>query len=121
MARHATSPCTPCAKLLPSGRFSNRLDPGAGRAAARPKRTGVTLRFRASAAADATFLFRRVAGKGPKASLGGFVYPARAGRNRIRFSGVLRQGHRLAPGTYRVTASAGARRLHLKLKVTATA
>jgi hypothetical protein len=119
-AELATSPCTPCAKVLPSGRYSNRLDPAGERAAARRKRAGIGLRFGASAAADATFLFRRVAGQGPKTSLGGFVYPARKGRNRIRFSGVLREGYPLTPGAYHVTASAGAGRLHLRLKVLAS-
>jgi hypothetical protein len=122
VARHATSPCSPCAKLLPSGAFSNRVEGASTRAsvaASRRARSGVVFKFRASSAADATFVFRRVAGKGAKTSLGGFVYPSRRGRNRIRFSGVLRKGHPLTPGTYRVTASAGGDRHHLKLKVLA--
>jgi hypothetical protein len=120
VARHATSPCTPCAKLLPSGRYSNSQGPGEGRAAARRQRAGVTLRFRASAAADVTFTVKRVAGRGAKTSLGGFVFPARRGHNRVRFSGVLREGRPLSAGAYRVTASAGATRRHLRLRVLAS-
>ena len=120
-ARHSSAPCSPCAKLLPSGRYANRPATAAPRRRWRGagSRAGVLLRFRASAAADVTFKFKRVAGSGAKASLGGFVFPARRGRNRIRFSGVLREGRPLSAGAYRVTASAGAGRRHLRLRVLA--
>jgi hypothetical protein len=68
---------------------------------------GLALRFRASTAADVTLTLKRVAGPGVKTSLGGFVFPARRGRNRVRFSGVMREGRPLSAGVYRVTASAG--------------
>ncbi len=120
-AQHATSPCTPCAELLPSGRYANRATAAGSIASARRRpRAGVVLRFRASAAADVTFAFRRVAGQGPKASLGGFLFPARKGRNRVRFSGLLREGRPLSAGAYRVSASAGAGRRHLRLRILAS-
>ena len=69
-ARHANAPCSPCAKLLPSGAYANRPAAAAQSAARVPRRprAGLVLRFRASAAADVTFAFKRVAGPGAKTS-----------------------------------------------------
>lgn len=115
-AKSAKRPCVPCASLLPSGAFASQAESGAVTSKKR-KRVGVAISYNSSAAADTSFLFKRVAGNGSKKKLGGFVYAAHAGKNAPRFSGALRKGKRLSPGVYRVTVSAGQNKRRFKLVV----
>jgi hypothetical protein len=116
-SKGAARPCVPCASVLPSGAFASAAGPGAVASKKGRKRTGVTISYKSSAAADATFLFKRASGPGPKKKLGGFVNAARAGKNSFRFSGALRKGKRLGPGVYRVTVSAGQNKRRFRLIV----
>lgn len=118
-AKSAQRPCAPCASLLPSGAFASRGERTgvASKKNKKKQKTGVVIGYKSSAAADTTFLFKRVAGHGPKKKLGGFVNAAVAGKNSLRFTGALRKGRRLGPGVYRVTASAGQNKRRFKLVV----
>jgi hypothetical protein len=112
-------PCTPCASVLKSGALASSA--GAQAAAAKKKKGGggVAITYKSSAAADTTFQFKRIGGRGPHKKLGGFIYAARAGKNAPRFSGVLRKKVILSPGTYKVTVSAGQKKKKIKLVVQA--
>jgi hypothetical protein len=116
-SKTASRPCTPCASVLPSGAFTSHAQ-RAG-VASKKTRRGVAISYKSSAAADTTFLFKRVMGHGPKKNLGGFVYAAHPGKNAPRFSGALRKGKRLRPGVYRVTVSAGQNKRRFRLIVRA--
>ncbi len=126
----AAGPCTPCAALSAAGTnlgrpdLARRVARSASAAAlqrdskGKRKRGGVWLKFQSNVAADATFTLTRQARGGRKAAkLGGFIYPTIAGANAVRFSGVLRKGHPLGPGTYRVRVSAGAGKSSFKIDV----
>lgn len=111
-------PCIPCVSLLKSGAVVSSANDEA--VAAKKKRKGpggVAITYTSSAAADTTFQFKRISGRGPKKKLGGFLYAAEAGKNAPVFSGVLRKKHRLSPGTYQVTVSAGQNTKRFKLIV----
>jgi hypothetical protein len=114
-SKSASRPCVPCAPLLPSGAFAAQAESAA--VASKKKKRGVVISYKSSAPADTTFLFKRIAGHGPKKKLGGFVYAAHAGKNAPRFSGALRKGKRLSPGVYRVAVSAGQNQRRFKLIV----
>ena len=119
-SKGAQRPCAPCASVLPSGAFASRAGPDAAESKKkRHQKTGVAITYKSSAAADATFAFKRVAGHGPKKKLGGFVHAAVAGKNSLRFTGSLRKGKRLGPGVYRVTVSAGENKRRFRLVVRA--
>ncbi len=129
LGKKGSKPCTPCAELLRSGALARASDSQlAASSAARSKhskkkkkRAGVKLRFRSAAAADVTFLFTRVGGKGhgrhKRKRLGGFIYAAHAGRNAFRFSGALHKGRPLHRGRYRVTASGGQGKQRFRLVI----
>jgi hypothetical protein len=115
----ATGPCVPCAAIRASGA---PFPAAAGRAA--PDATvskrihrGVTLKVKSSAAADLTFQFKKLRPGRKPAAIGGFLYPATAGQNSIRFTGVLRKGRPLRPGKYRVTVTGGKGAVHFRLRV----
>jgi hypothetical protein len=112
-----TQPCIPCASVLKSGAIASSA--GAEAAASKKKKEGggVAITYKSSAAADTTFQFKRIGGRGPHKKLGGFIYAARAGKNAPRFSGVLRKKVALSPGTYKVTVSAGQKKKKFKLIV----
>jgi Tol biopolymer transport system component len=70
---------------------------------------GTTISFRLSEAARTTLTFQRRKRKGGKTKFigaGKLSFAGKAGKNRVRFQGVLRKSKKLAPGTYRVVARA---------------
>ncbi len=107
----ADEPCIPCVVLSRSGAEVEprpaRNEAAGWRANRRPHRSkGLKLRFKAAAAADVRFLFRGpTEGKGKPKPRGGFLYAASAGTNKITFTGVLKNGKPLRPGTYKTTVT----------------
>jgi hypothetical protein len=91
-------PCTVCAPFGPSGEFIRR--PAEGTTALAKGKGGTTLKFKASVPGDLTFTFRKKARK-----LGGFVYAAHEGKNRLRFTGAIQPRRPLAPGRYKVAVT----------------
>jgi hypothetical protein len=124
---NTSTPCVPCAVLLPSGAFAQASAASVASLGAtvskrrKKRRSGVLLRFNSSAAADVTFLVNKLPARKRHGKrhgvrkLGGFVYAAQPGQNSLRFSGVLRKGHQLRPGSYKVLVFGGGnkRRFHL--------
>jgi Tol biopolymer transport system component len=87
------------------GLSSRRWRLGHALASTSRTRVGTTISFRLSEAAHTTLTFQR-AGSGRHLSAGSIAVAARAGQNRVHFQGLLTRSHHLAPGSYRVVASA---------------
>jgi hypothetical protein len=74
-------------------------------ASASRTRVGTTISFHLSEAARTTLTFR-LTGNGRRLPAGSIAVSAQAGHNEVRFQGLLTKSHHLAPGSYRVVASA---------------
>ena len=106
-------PCIPCILLGKSGVEAGRDRRRIARRSRRRRRQtrapggkGLKLKFESTAAADVSFLFRGpTEGKGKPKKRGGFLYAAGAGTNKLKFTGVLKKGKPLRPGTYKTTVS----------------
>jgi hypothetical protein len=103
-------PCTVCAPFGPSGEFIRR--PTEGTTALAKGKAGATLKFKASVPGDLTFTFRRKARK-----VGGFVYAAHEGKNKLRFTGAIQPRRPLAPGRYKVAVTTVKDKVVGRLKV----
>ena len=100
----ADGPCIPCVLLDKSGvEVGARPAPRQAIAAKvdRPAK-GLKLRFASDVAGDVTFLFRGpLEARGKPKRRGGFLYAAAAGPNQLKFTGVLKKGKAMRPGTYK--------------------
>jgi Tol biopolymer transport system component len=70
---------------------------------------GTTISFRLSEKARTTLSFQRKAkrkGKTKFVGKGKLTFSGRAGKNKVRFEGLIKKSKKLAPGTYRVVVSA---------------
>lgn len=104
----ADGPCVPCIVLDKSGaevdaRPARRL---AVAATGDRRAKGLKLSFEATVAGDVRFLFRGpTEGRGKPKRRGGFLYAAEAASNKLTFTGVLRKGKTLGPGTYKTNVT----------------
>lgn len=121
--RAADGPCIPCVVLAKSGaevspRSARRVATStAGQRAQGGK--GLKLGFESAAAADVSFLLRGpTEGKGKPKPRGGFLYAAGAGTNELTFTGVLKKGKPLPPGTYKTTVTDAGQTKIGKFKIT---
>jgi hypothetical protein len=91
-----------------------KVSPRRWRRGERPARisrapVGTTISFRLSERARTTLSFqrkRRKRGRTRFAGVGKLSFAGRAGRNRVRFQGLLKKSKKLPPGSYRVVISA---------------
>ncbi len=104
-------PCVPCVLLGKSGAEARARSAAASATRAQAgKRAkggkGLKLRFETTSAADVSFLFRGpIEGAGKPKKRGGFLYAAGAGKNKLKFTGVLKKRKPLPTGTYKTTVS----------------
>ena len=106
----ADGPCIPCVLLGKSGaeaRARPAGEPATGaEAVKRARGKGLKLKFESTATADVSFLFRGpTEAKGKPKKRGGFLYAAVAGKNKLKFTGLLKKRKPLPPGTYKTTVS----------------